>query len=209
MKTVGKILREARLKKGYTLEYLERETKIKKQFISAIEYGQWEKLPVFPVVTGFVKNLSFSLDLDKNQIVSILRRDYPPKRISEVNPKPEIKKKFRWNPKFTFILFTVLLILVSLGYLFFQYAKFTSPPILVVASPQDGEIVKERTLKVSGKTDPESTIIVNNQSVIVNDNGTFQGEIEISEVTKDVEIIARSRSGKETIIHRKINLELK
>ena len=43
IKTIGETLKEARLKKRYSLDRVEKETKIKKEFIEAIEEENWNK----------------------------------------------------------------------------------------------------------------------------------------------------------------------
>lgn len=78
MISIGNYLKEARLKKKYSLAHVEGITKIKREFLEAIESQEWNKLPAFPVVSGFVKSIAKSLDLDEIQVVAFLRRDYPP-----------------------------------------------------------------------------------------------------------------------------------
>lgn len=200
-------MKEARAKKRYSQEKIAKETKIKKEFISSIERENWELLPEFPVVVGFVKQISKFLKVDERQAVAFLRRDYPPK-VLPVNPKPDVSKKFRWRPRTTFIVGITIVIMMVLGYLGFQYSRFISPPKLVVDHPQEEEVVKERILIVSGKTDLDATIRINNQPVLVDEDGDFETEIEIFEGTEEIIVKAVSRSGKDTIIRRKIKPEL-
>ena len=79
MKTIGIFLKEARVKKRFSQEKIANETKIKKEFIISIEKENWEALPEYPVVIGFVKKISKYLKLDERQAVAFLRRDYPPR----------------------------------------------------------------------------------------------------------------------------------
>jgi len=101
-----------------------------------------------------------------------------------------------------------LVIALVLGYLGFQYVRFVSPPPLSVERPREGEVVKERSLTVLGKTSSDATVKVNNQPALVSDEGEFEAEIEIFEGTSEVIIQAISRAGKETTVHRKIKPEL-
>ena len=207
MKTVGKTIKEARVKKKLSKEKLEKETKIKKEFIDLIEKEIWEKLPEYPVVVGFVKKISSVLALNEKHVVALLRRDYPPK-ILRVNPKPDVSSKFTWSPRLTFLAGIILVMVIILGYLGIQYVHFVSPPQLEITVPTDSQVVREENLRVVGKTNPGASVLVNNQPVIVSDNGEFSAEIEIFEGTEEVTVIARSRSGKETVIRRKIIPEL-
>lgn len=206
MKTVGQIIEEARNGKKYSLAHMEGLTKIKAAFISAIEKEEWGLLPAFPTVLGFVKSLADVLDLDQNMAVAVLKRDYPPKKL-RINPKPDVPSKFSWSPKLTFIISTVAISVVILSYLIFQYIRFISPPILFVESPKDGQQISMGAILVFGSTDTDTKVTVNNQPVIVDENGKFSTNLEVGSDTKEVTITSTSRSGKTTIVTRKINVQ--
>lgn len=208
MKTIGEALKNARSKKRCSLAKLETETKIKKEFIEAIEKEDWGKLPEYPVLIGFVKNLTGFLGLDEKGTVALLRRDYPPKKLS-INPKPDVSDKFSWSPRLTFFVGIGIVLVLIFGYLAFQYYKFITPPHLVVNEPQQQEVITVRDFKVFGETDPDATVTVNNQPALVNEDGSFSVDIAIYEGTNEIVIRATSRSGKNTVIQRKIKPELK
>lgn len=203
MRTIGEVIRQARVKKKLSRAKLEQETKIRREFIEAVEKQEWSKLPELPVVTGFVKNIAQTLGLNKEQTVALLRRDYPPKNL-RISPKPDISDKFTWSPRLTFFVGVFLVAFLIIVYLGLQYVNFISPPSLAVDHPQETQVVSENTLRVSGATDVDATVSVNNQPVLIKENGEFETEIEIFEGTNEVVVIATSRSGKQTIIRRKI-----
>jgi hypothetical protein len=207
MKTAGRYLKEARLKKRFSLSKVEDETKIKKEFIESLENNNWQTLPDFAVVLGFVKNIAKFLDLNEKQMAAILRRDYPPKDLS-VNPKPDVVNKFIWSPKITFVVGISLVLLLVFGYLGYQYKKFVSPPFLEITEPKEGEVVRNRNVWVLGKTDQDVVLKINNQPVLVEDEGHFKAEIQIYEGTTEIVVKAVSRSGKETTLKRTIRPEL-
>ena len=208
MKTIGKLIKEARLKRHYSWDRLENETKIRKEFINSIEKESWEKLPDYPVVVGFVKNIASILKINRGRALALLRRDYPPKTL-KINPKPDLFEKFTLSPKLAFILGVVMVAIAILGYLGFQYVTFTSPPRLEVDKPQEGQTFNESEIQVSGKTDPEATVKINNQQVLIKEDGSFEAKIEIYGKTEEIVVKAVTRSGKETVLHRKIKVELK
>jgi len=207
MKTVGKLLMDARTKKKYSRERLEKETKIKKEFIEFIEKEKWDDLPDFPVVAGFVSSISQVLGVNEKRIKAVLRRDYPPRTLP-VNPNPDLSEKFAWSPKITFIVVSSLVTVIILGYLIFQYSRFINPPQLSIFQPIENLIVDDNLVKVVGRTDQDATIKVNNQPVLVDDQGNFSVEIEISEETKEIFVEAVSRSGKVTKESRMIETRL-
>lgn len=197
MTTIGQILKNARLQKGYSISFLERKTRIKKEFIVSLEEIDWDKLPEYPVVSGFVKNIATVLDLSVENTNAILRRDYPPKKLT-INPKPDIDNKFVWSPKLTFAVGISVISLVVLGYLGFEYQKFVKPPEIEIVSPKTNQIILEDKVRVEGKTTTDVTLTINNQPIILDQEGNFVTEILITKDTKSLIFKAISRSGKVT-----------
>lgn len=207
MKTIGATLREVRMSKGYTLGKVEGATKIKKEFLEAIERDNWFKLPEFPVTSGFVKNYADFLGYDKNGALALLRRDYPPRKLF-INPKPDVEKRFVINPKITFATGILIVILGTTTYLGIQYTKYIRAPKLELSEPIQEQTVTEKKLTVLGSTDIDATITVNNQPVLTDEEGRFAVQINIVPETKEIVVIAKSRAGKETIVRRNIRPEL-
>ncbi len=206
MLTIGEILKDARLKKKLSLSNLERRTKIKKEFIYLIEKNDWDNLPEYPVVSGFVKNIAVFLDISASSANAFLRRDYPPKKLI-INPKPDISTKFSWSPKLTFAVGIAIITLAILGYLGYEYKKFTTPPDISIVAPKDNEIVNSVKVKVQGKTTTDVTLTINNQPIILDQEGKFVTEILITKDTKTLTFKAVSRSGKVTEIVKNISVE--
>lgn len=206
MITIGEYIALARKNKFKSLSDVEKGTRIKKDFLISLEAEEWEKLPEYPVVSGFVKSIAHFLDADVDKAAALLRRDYPPKVLS-MNPKPDVSKQFVWSPKLTFIAGVIAVIIIVLSYLGFQYYKFSSPPSLEVYSPKEDQEV-DNPLSVSGKTDPDAVVIVNNQSAVVSSDGLFETDINVTENLSEVNVSARSRAGRETVIIRKVKPKL-
>ncbi len=206
MRTIGQTLKDARIRKNYSLKKLEEITRIKSNFIGLIEKEKWGALPPFPTILGFVKSLASPLGISENVAVAFLKRDYPPKALN-INPKPDIASGFIWSPKLTFAVGIALAILLVFGYLAFQYIGFISPPRLTVDSPKENQLVDRGNVMVFGSTEPDAKITVNNQPVLVDADGKFTVSINVAAETKEITIKAISRSGKETAIRRTIKVE--
>lgn len=206
MKTIGEVLKSARQSKKISIKGLEKTTKIKATFIEAIEKEKWQLLPPFPTVVGFVKSLAKSLEVNESLAVAVLRRDYPPRSL-RIEPKPDVASRFSWSPKLTFILGIAGILVVVFGYLAFQYVRFISPPKLDVQSPKENQVISGGSVVVFGSTDSDAKITINNQPVLVNDDGGFSINFQISKETKEIDIISVNRSGKMTEIKRDIKIE--
>ncbi len=203
MKKIGQILKEARLGKNYTLLQLEDITKIRSSFIEKIEKENWDTLPAFPTVLGFVKSLASALSLNEAMAAAVLKRDYPPKKI-RIAPKPDLKNKFSWSPKLTFGIGVSVVLIILSGYLINQYMRFVSPPRLTVESPKEGQTVERGTVTVFGTTDSDAKIVINNQPVEVSSDGKYSVNLDVVTDTHDITVTASSRSGKITTVSRRI-----
>ena len=208
MKTIGQLLKDARVAKGLTYKRLEDITKIKFTFIESIENEKWDTLPAFPTVLGFVKSVTGALGVDEKVAVAVLKRDYPPQKL-KINPTPDVVSKFTWSPKLSFFIGVGLVLLSIVAYLVYQYVRFVSPPDLSVESPKAEQIVIGSSVLVFGKTDIDSKITVNNQPVIVDVDGKFSISIGVAPETKEIVVKAVSRSGKTTELKRKIEVVIK
>lgn len=206
MNTIGQMLKEARVKKNISLIKLENLTKIKRDFILKVEKNDWDNLPEFPVVSGFVKNLANVLGISSETANAILKRDYPPKKLA-INPNPDVGGKFFWSPKLTFAIGIGILLVLVLGYLGIEYTKFIKPPELIINKPIENEQVLQTKVKIEGKTTTDAILTVNNQPIILDQDGKFVTEIEITKDTKELKFVSISRSGKKTEIVRKITVE--
>lgn len=206
MKTIGQIIGDARSEKKLSFDELGDMTKIKSSFIEALEKEDWNSLPPFPTVLGFAKSLASVLGLEEKTVVAVLKRDYPPKKLS-INPKPDISDKKSFGPRIAFYLGVGMVTLLILGYLTFTYVNFISPPKINVISPIEGQSISSNTVLVFGSTDNDAKVTVNNEPVLLDEEGKFSVNIEISKDTSEINIKATSRSGKETTIIRKIKVQ--
>ncbi len=206
MKTIGRFLINAREGNGLSVDELSELTKIKSSFITNLEQEDWEKLPSYTVIYGFVKNISSSLKVSEREAVALFRRDYPPlkKTMIQATPKLDIREPVTFGPRALFLLVIVLSFLGLSIYIYAQYRSFLASPVLMVDSPQNEQRIVDHQIEVTGKTDPQAVVRVNNQSALVENDGTFKTLLLISESTTKIEIKATSRSGRESVVERTI-----
>ena len=98
MRKVSEILRQKREERQLNLETVSDETKIKKEFLEAIEDGRFQSLPSESYALGFVKNYAKYLGINAASIVPLFRREYKSRHIPIV---PEFRKsQHKFNKKF-------------------------------------------------------------------------------------------------------------
>lgn len=208
MRTVGQILKEEREKKFYSLEEIEKVTKIRKELLQALEQDDYSKLPPPTFVQGFIKNYGRFLGLDTQKLLAIFRREFSdrknPPRILESFANPLDKNKWQITPTKFISFLVVFLIFVFFVYLWFEYRFLAGPPNLQLSQPQDQETVLQDSVMVIGKVDPESKITINNQQVSVDSNGSFSQEISLNQDINKLIIVATSKFGGSSRIERTV-----
>ncbi len=157
MKTIGIYLRQAREGQHISYKELSRHTKIKPEFLEAIENSDWQKLPELPVLVGFVKSISDVVNINREQAVALLRRDYPPQKVS-LNPRPDVKREIRLGQRALWAFLGSIAIICMSAYLYSQYKAFTSPPRVTIISPAENELVSAHKITVRGTTDSTATV---------------------------------------------------
>lgn len=208
MRTVGQILKEERLAQHYTLDDIEKHTKIRKELLEALEADEYSKLPPPTFIQGFIKNYGRLLGLDSQKLLAVFRRGFEdskhPPQVLESLSNPVEKNKFRLTPGKIIGGVLVLIVLLFFTYLWVEYRQFVGAPNLVVDSPADGQTVDTPDVVVSGTTDPEVKVSVNNQQIGVDSNGHFNEDIKLSSSTNQVVIMATSKFGQSATIDRTV-----
>lgn len=211
MRTVGQVLKEERERKFYTLDEIEKATKIRKGLLESLEAGQYSKLPPSTFVQGFIKNYGKFLSLNTEKLLAIYRREFSershPPRVLETFTNPVDQKSFRLTPTKVLGSVVLTLIIVFFAYLWFEYRFLVGGPFLEVSQPVDQSNTNSAIVAVAGRTDPEAKVAINNQEIKVDFTGKFSQEIKLSDNINNIEIIATSKTGQTTKISRTVFLK--
>lgn len=202
MKTAGDLLKEKRLLKELSLDDVARKTKIKIEYLEAIENSNFTSLPSSTFAKGFLRNYASFLYLNPDTIVAMFRRDFTQNEKGEIMPRGlvspvGVKAKFL---SVNVILFS-LASLVFLGFLLFQLLSWWSLPSLDLISPKSGDTYGEK-VTFKGVTARDATVKVGGQQVIVDQNGQFTLDIIYPGGTHTVIIETTNRQGKSRLVER-------
>ncbi|MBF8249567.1 MAG: Helix-turn-helix protein [Candidatus Levybacteria bacterium] len=210
MTRVGEKLNEERIRKGYSLEEVSKATKIRVSFLSAIEKGEYKKLPSGTYVHGFVRNYASFLGLPEREILAIFKREYAEEKFIKVLPKgltrdddfPLNKFKITQALKILPLIFIVLLI-----YLIFQYRSAIFNPSLSVFSPKENSTISSQAVVVIGKTDPNATVFVNSETASLDKDGNFKKTVNVFPGKTKITIKSVNKFNRTTILERKIEVK--
>lgn len=193
MLRTSSLLKETRLDKEYELIDISKKLKIPIKYLTAIENEDIKNFPQEPYCSLIVKDYADYLGLSGQEILCFFRRDFEPKKRS----KSAKKEGFAFTPQFTFTVAIIAIVIVFVFYLTFEYIKFNRPPKLKINWPTN---IAGESIDISGITDPDSTIRINQDLIIVDNKGNFQKKI-IFGSDNEIKIVVESKSpsGKVTV----------
>ena len=209
MVRVGQKLHDARVIKSLTVDEVAAATKIQPRFITAIERGEYDKLPSATYAQGFVQNYASYLGFSQKEIMALFRREFDGKRVYKVLPDGLTKNDSLSLPRIHIqqsVIVIGMVLLALFAYLGFQYSAMFTSPALELSSPKQNAQIKGDVI-VSGKTDPSATILINNESVILNKQGEFTKNITLFPGKSLITVKAKNRFGKETELQRNIDIK--
>jgi len=208
MKTVGEILKKARVEKKLSIEDVEKEIRVRRKFLEALEKDAWEKLPGATYTRGFLKNYINFLGLPENETLAIFRRQFNERekvKITQSISTPLTEPFWAINPsKITYLAIFLLFFLFFL-YLFSEYRSLTNTPHLKVDQPKNGSVVQEEMVTIKGKADRESTLTINNQPISLDKEGDFLEEVALFPGVNKFHILATNKFGKKNEVIIEVN----
>lgn len=210
MKTVGEILKQARLAQGISIVQVAARTKIQVKYLQAVEENHLDRLPAATFVKGFIRNYARVVGKNPEPLLAIFRRDYGQNETGQVVPREWLADRatphWQWTPTATAVSLAVMAVVGFAGYLGWQWQQFRRWPELEISSPQENQLV-ETNVQVNGKTDADATVMVNNKAVIINQDGNFNDVVLLPSGKHTITVKATGRNGKTRTIQRTVAVE--
>jgi len=182
-KTLPEIFKEERSRAGLTLEELALKTQISARYLLLLEQGIYEKLPGEIYAKQFIKKLANFFNLAEKNILALYAKEKAAQlsfqELLPTKPKPNF-----WHqllaPKILKNLSISLIILALVGYLGLEIKKIFTPPLLQIISPASQTMTKDNSIKISGQTEPEATLLINNQEILPQPTGAFSATVDLT-----------------------------
>lgn len=193
MMRASELLKDTRLDKELDLIEISKKLKIPAKSLAAIENEDITNFPQEPYCSLIVKDYADFLGLNGSNILCLFRRDFEQKKKNKNNSK----NFFSFTPQFTFKISIIIILILFSFYLVFEYIKFNQPPKLKVNWPLD-TVITTSSIDLTGTTDIESTIRINDDLIIVDNQGNFDKKINLVEGDNQINIESKSPSGKIT-----------
>ncbi len=183
------------------------KTGIPAKHLKKIEKGEWCDLPSGVYVKGFLKKYAGVVGLDENELAlryenewqQICKIDLPKQGNKTLNKINFLKQfSFRW------VVLGVIGVFV-LFYIGWQFKVILEKPDLNLNYPIGSDtIVDNPKMEFKGKVSEDSVLTINNEIVLMTEDGSFIKEVELLNGINTFEIKAVSRFGKENKIIRRV-----
>ena len=200
---LGEVLRTAREGKGVDLARVERDTKIRERYLSALERGEYRELPGAVYTKGFLRNYGAYLGLDPEYLIDLYRIETAtaagqrPARPA-APPRPLGGRRTRaFVVTRGAVVAAILTILVGgfvayLGYEFVNFAR--TPELRIVEPPGNVNGHTELEITVRGVTEPNASVTVSNlpenPTVVADAEGNFEVTVRLLPGSNVMQLVA-------------------
>lgn len=207
-KTVGEVLEETRKEFDISIGDAALKTKINKDYLVALEKGEYKKLPGGVYSEKILETYANFLNIDFFCLEKAFLREMKAIRGKEAETFiPKISRgSLVVTSRLISIFLTVLAVTGFLIYLGFGVNNIFSPPELEVFSPVDNFVTDSPTVVISGKTEKEVKVKINEQEIERKQDGFFNEIISLSPGANIIKISASKKRSKEREIYRRVIL---
>ncbi len=210
-KTIGELLRDERESHRLPLRDLAKKTRIRVEYLQALEDNNFTVLPAATFVKGFIRSYARVFGFDPQPLIALLRRDFKESARGILIPreflKPVITRKKVVNSVTGAVLTLSVVFLTLVSYVVYQWYSLQKPPFLEVLTPAEQARVAPQT-EVFGETVPEAVVTVNGIAVALQPDGSFRTEVSFSgEGPAAVTVQTTDRRGKSQTIQRMVIVE--
>ncbi|MFC1640914.1 helix-turn-helix domain-containing protein, partial [Patescibacteria group bacterium] len=186
--SLGEILREARLERGFRIDEMAEKTMIQDRCIENLEKSRYDDLPAKVYVEGYLRRIATMLQLDPDRVVKLYRKEIGIQENLSSTHTPEKKRrdtrkktKLIISPAIIRNIAIVAAILAGIGYLWYQVSSLSEPPELHLIQPTGDQEIASDELTVLGTVDETAELRINGQSVFVNETGEFKETLSLQE----------------------------
>ncbi len=209
--TLGERLCARREALGFTRETAARAAGLPVKYLTALEEGRYRFIPGVLYVRQYLRLYNGVLGFDIKELLAVAEEECrllgandPLLHTQRVTPtlvrrQPlfQAVRKISWGAG-------LATMTVVMG---FSLWHFFDAPMVEIANPSDGVVIAQRSISVAGRTDPESNVTINGQTVIKAQDGSFTETVELKSGVNTLRIVAQKKHSLARVIERRILVE--
>ncbi|MFA5993877.1 MAG: RodZ domain-containing protein [Parcubacteria group bacterium] len=203
--TLGEKLRNLRSERRISLGEVSRVTRIQVKYLEYLEDGEYNKLPVDVYVKGFLRGYAQFLGVDDGILMRLYEKEKGIKNnLEKVSPNKTIEKEkinispFLITPKVLVFFVFSFIFFGGVFYLYKEIDAFANTPKLIIINPAQNSSSDGNSVVVEGITDKDVRVFINNQPILVSDEGRFSEDLALQSGTNTININAINRFEKTT-----------
>lgn len=201
-------LKQRREDRKIKIETIAKKLKINLKYLQALENGQLEKLPAGLYGKKILQEYSIFLNLDTDFLTKLWEMETENRQKNNqqniFSYKVPKKSYFLTIPAIIKNLLILLSVFVCLFYLGFYIKNIVEAPRLEIYSPADNLSINQNFIFVTGLSEPETNVTINNEPVLLDSKGIFSQKINLSSDLNTISISAKKKYGKQITITRRI-----
>lgn len=205
--TLGEKLKKLRADKRISLGEISRVTRIQIAYLESLEDGCYDKLPADVYVKGFLRSYADFMGVEEKTLVKLYEKERGIKNHLEKSKNPQKEKKkepinissFVFTPKKIAISASIIMVFLGAFYLYREIGSFADSPRLLVLSPQANAQVDGDSVTVEGVTDKDARLFINDQPILVNDDGKFRETITMQPGVSTINVRSINKFDKESV----------
>ncbi len=193
------------------MDMISQRIRVQRKYLDAFERDAHHELPDQLYARHFLKQFVEALGGDVSYFLARYDEECGscPAVVDSLRmPKQRIARRLlqHWRSLAGRIIVGMLAALL-LVYIGFQVHALLSPPPLIVDSPNTDIQTANATLIVSGQTDTEVFVSVNDEPVLTDPTGRFNSRVTLTRGLNIITVQAKKKHGNPNTIHRSVYLE--
>jgi len=206
--SLGEKLRQARRLKNLQIEEAAQLTKIRVDYLMALEEERFDRLPAGLYGKNFLKEYASFLGLDAKMIMQDWEHELTYVQKDDPFAQKIVKKnKFVIFPRIIRNLIICLAVATCFIYLTVYFKQITTPPDLTISEPADNLITTSSSFTIRGITEKEAEVTINGELVLSNSGGEFYQPINLKKGQNNITVKAKKKYSRENTITRQILVE--
>lgn len=207
----GGKLKTAREEAGLTKEKVAQLLNLPMKYLERLEAGEMEKMPADVYAKGILRKYAKILEIDEKELVAEYESESRIARHLKTQAHQSLpvlrSRKFIITPKTLGWGLAALVILLVIGYFFYQLHFLLSPPSLNLFEPVENDYATENSLVLfKGQAEPGVKLTINGQQSYIDKDGNFEQTIGLYQGLNTIKVEATNRFGKSSAEVRRIML---
>lgn len=215
VKSIGEVLREKRKDKNLDIRQVAEVTRIRAEYLTALENNDYSSFPSEVYIKGFLKNYAKFLGINQEKALAMYRRDNMSIKKAKIEAQKIKPRRFDFTltPEKLIIGIVAVITLSIVYYIGSRVTTILQKPELIVSAPvaisadQKGEYSTSDTkIAIKGRVSAGATLKLNGDDVITNNLEQFEvRDLELNPGVNDFIFLAESQFGRQTKVSLTIN----